>query len=82
MVRGAVAFFRGGLSGEGAHDHLAQEIAENGRSWAQNYFVCCLSILFKTRRPFVLSLFIPAMARFGGLSVQVPYLISKCNALG
>lgn len=34
-----MAFFRGGLRGEGAHDDLARQIADAGRDWAQNYFV-------------------------------------------
>lgn len=38
-----MAFFRGGLRGEGAHDDLAREIALAGREWAQNYFVSQLS---------------------------------------
>lgn len=37
-LHNVVAFFRGGLRGEGAHDHLAKEIADNGRRWAMEYY--------------------------------------------
>ena len=34
-----MAFFRGGLRGEGAHDELAKEIALAGKEWAEKYYV-------------------------------------------
>ena len=35
---GALTRIQGGLRGEGAHDHLAREIALAGRAWANEYF--------------------------------------------
>ncbi len=33
-----MAYFRGGLDGEGAHDDQAKEIALAGKQWVRDYF--------------------------------------------
>jgi hypothetical protein len=33
-----LAFFRGGLAGTGAHDHLAQKIASAGKEWSETLY--------------------------------------------
>ena len=33
-----MAYFRGGLDGQGGHDHLAKEIAQAGKEWATRYY--------------------------------------------
>lgn len=55
-----MAFFRGGLDGEGAHDSLGKEIALAGQEWVDKYyrgadleayqFRCDLSLLFGRRQ--------------------------------
>lgn len=33
-----LAFFRGGINGEGAHDDLGKEIAEAGKAWVDECY--------------------------------------------
>ena len=33
-----MAFFRGGINGEGAHDHLGKEIALAGKEWVKECY--------------------------------------------
>ena len=66
-----MAFFRGGLRGEGAHDDLARQIADAGRDWAQNYFVS----LCYTSHAHLLMLHV-AMGRSRDVSIQVSLFLA------